>query len=173
MEKDSITFKARLEKFSGDLWGHHIVVPDEVALPLIKAGRKRNKSLFDGSIETHSALMPMGDGSYFININKDIRSKLGLRLGSTLTVTLSPDTSKYGMEMPEEFQVLLDQDQEGAQWFHALTPGRQRSLIYIVAKYKNPDKRLEKANVILEFLKWNQGKLDFKALNQAFKDANK
>lgn len=170
---EAIVFEAKLEKFNSDLWGHHIVVPDDIATALLKAGRKRNKSMFNGKIETHSALMSMGNGRYFININKEIRSKLKLRIGSKLQVTLTPDDSKYGMEMPEEFQVLLDQDTEGSEYFHAHTPGRQRALIYIVAKPKNPDKRLQKANVILEFLKLNNGNLDFKALNQAFKNANK
>ncbi len=168
-----MTFTAKLEKFNSDLWGHHVVVPDDIAAPLLKSKKKRFKGTFNDGIETHCALMPMGNGRYFININKDIRSQLKLRIGSKVTVTLSEDDSKYGMEMPEEFQVLLDQDIEGDKYFHARTPGRQRALIYIVAKYKSSDKRLEKAVVILDFLKWNQGKLDFKALNVAFKEARK
>lgn len=168
-----LNFKAKLERFNSDLWGHHIMVPEEIVLSLIEAGVKRMISTYNDQIKTHCALRSMGDGRYFININKEIRSKLKLQVGSTLSVNLSPDNSKYGMKMPEEFQVLLDQDIEGEQYFHALTPGKQRSLIYMVAKPKNPDKRLEKANVILEFLKWNQGKLDFTALIAAFKEARK
>lgn len=170
---DDHKFTAKLERFNSDLWGYHIVVPEEIAELYIKAGIKRMISKYNGVIESHCAFMPRGDGRFFININKEIRTKLKLLIGSSLDVELSPDESKYGMEMPEEFQVLLDQDIEGGKYFHLLTPGKQRSLIYQVGKLKNPDKRLEKANVILEFLKWNKGKLDFKALNLAFKDAKR
>jgi uncharacterized protein YdeI (YjbR/CyaY-like superfamily) len=50
-----------------------------------------------------------------------------------IPVRIERDHSEFGHEVPEELQVLLDQDEEGNAFFRALTPGKQRSLIYLVS----------------------------------------
>ncbi|MFK7984322.1 MAG: hypothetical protein AB8G86_30390 [Saprospiraceae bacterium] len=63
-------------------------------------------------------------------------------------------------------------DEVGSTFFHQLTPGKQRSLLHLIGKPKNSAIRLKKAVVVLDFLKTNNGKLDFKLLNIAFKESN-
>ena len=86
---------------------------------------------------------------------------------------MEKDESKYGIPMPEEMQEALYMDPEADQLFHKLTPGKQRSLLYIIGKPKSSNKRIEKAIVILEHLKTQGGKVDFKQLNIDFKEANR
>ncbi len=69
-------------------------------------------------------LMPMS-GSFFIVVNKKIRTRLGLEAGHKVTVDLVKDTSKYGLPMPEEFEEVLAQDDEGRKYFEALTDGKK------------------------------------------------
>lgn len=135
------------------------------------ADHKRVVCTVNGSIQLHSALMPMGEGSY-IMINKANREKLGLKEGDKVTIELEKDSSEYGMPMPESLQVMLDQDEEGSQYFHSLTPGKQRSLIYIVSKVKSLDKQINKSLAILDHLKDVQGRLDFRMLNTKIKEYN-
>jgi uncharacterized protein YdeI (YjbR/CyaY-like superfamily) len=99
----------------------------------------------------------------------DIRKRLHLDAGDQVEVMLEADLSKYGMPLPEEFEELLKQDTEGAHFFDKLTPGKRRSLIYLIGKPKNSDKRIEKALIVLNYLKTTRGKLDFKELNLALK----
>jgi uncharacterized protein YdeI (YjbR/CyaY-like superfamily) len=73
------------------------------------------------------------------------------------------------MPMPEELEELLLQDPEGDMYFHELTPGKQRNLIYMVSKPKGVDTRIKKALVIVQHLKEVKGQLDFKMLNEAYK----
>ena len=73
------------------------------------------------------------------------------------------------MPLAEEFEVLLEQDLEGAKIFEQLTPGRLRNLIHIIGKPKSSDIRLRKAVSILEYIKSTQGKIDFKELNEALR----
>jgi len=110
----------------------------------------------------------MGDG-YWLVINKKIRTKLKLDVGSSVDVMIQADTSKYGMPMPEEMEELLIQDPEGNEIFHKLTPGKQRSLLYIIGKIKSSDIRLRKAVAILEYLKMVNGNLDFPEMNEFIK----
>ena len=114
--------------------------------------------------------MPKGQGIYYILINAEIRKKCRLRIGSKVLVELQPDESKYGMPMPEEMDELLKIDDDANELFHALTKGKQRSLLYIIGKAKEFSTRINKAIVITEHLKQMNGKLDFKIFNQDFKD---
>lgn len=163
-------FQSRLEKFESDLWQFHIKVPKSIAKPFIEGKNKRVICRINEVLEFQCALMDDGKGDYFININKAHRKKLGLNLGQTLHLELKKDDSKYGMPLPDEFLELLQQDPEGADAFHALSIGKQRSLIYIIGKPKSGHLKLRNAIAIFEYLKSYNGTLDFKAIQQAIRD---
>ncbi|MEL6720156.1 MAG: YdeI/OmpD-associated family protein [Bacteroidota bacterium] len=153
--------------------GWHFTIPviKDIAADFMENDRRVICSI-NGAKGFHAALMSDGKGDFFINLNKERRKRLGVAIGEPINITLSKDESKYGMPMPEEFEELLAIDDEGNHFFHALTPGKQRSLLHLIGKPKSSDVRLKKAIVINEHLKKNQGKLDFKQLNQDFKDYN-
>jgi uncharacterized protein YdeI (YjbR/CyaY-like superfamily) len=67
---------------------------------------------------------------------------------------------------------MLAEDDRANDHFHALTPGKQRSLIYLVLKIKSEDARIRKALGIVEHLVEFNGELDFRALNEKFKEIN-
>ena len=46
------------------------------------------------------------------------------------------------------------------------------NIIYAVSMVKNSDSRITKALIILDHLTANAGKLDYRALNEAFKAGN-
>ncbi len=166
-------FKSILDDFNSNLWGHHFSVPKDIGEKFCEGDNRRVICQLNGTVEFQCALMPNKAKGYFINVNKEIRTKLNLKVGDQCVLKLTKDNSKYGLPVPEEFTELLYQDPEGEKIFHSLTMGKQRSLIYIIAKPKRAETRLNKAIVILDFLKENNGALDFKMLNQAFKDANR
>ncbi len=151
------------------MWYYLIHVPATYAEQLNKPDR-RVICVLNGEKKIHAALMPNGEGSYYIIINKEVRKKLGLGVGSKVNVALEKDTSPYGIAAPEVFLELCEQDPEGSKVFHELTPGKQRSLLYVIGKPKSETKQMEKAFVVLDYLKSVNGKLDFKELNEAFKN---
>jgi len=164
------TFTATLIKHDSLVWGHHVLVPKKVSDAFVKKGVKRVIATFGGEVRNQIAFMPNGDGVYFLNVNKEIRKQLGLNFGEKVKVTIEPDESKYGIELCEEMEVLLEQDEKGSAIFHKLTIGKQRSLIYLASKPKRSETRLKKSINILEYLKQVNGKLDFRDLQQYFKD---
>ena len=86
-------------------------------------------------------------GEFTIGVSKPIREKLGLNEGDTVSIRLDPDTSKYGVPMPEDFAEVLRQDPDGDRLFHALTAGMQRILIYMIGQgVKNLDRRSTSAS---------------------------
>jgi len=167
-------FTGTLQNFDDSLWGFHILIPLEIANIFVK--EKKNKrvicSFRNKEQIIHCALMPDGLGGWFINMNKELRKKLKLNHLDEIAISIEEDNSKYGMPMPEEFQELLDYDPEGDVLFHQLTAGKQRSLIHFISKYKAVDTRINKALIIVDYLKQTQGELDWKELNEAFKRGN-
>lgn len=159
-------FTARLENFNTRLWNYHIKIPRHISSHFVESGEKRVVATLNNSLSFQCGLMPAGDGVYFININKKIRDKLRIKEGSHIAVSLEKDSSDYGLPFPDELKELLEQDKEWNSLFHALTPGKQRNIIYAVGQVKSTDLRITRGMTILDHLKKNKGKLDFRQLYQ-------
>ncbi|MFY0600649.1 MAG: YdeI/OmpD-associated family protein [Cyclobacteriaceae bacterium] len=170
-----ITFKSVLSTFvDNKVYNLHIPVPRETIADMISGGKENNIRVIcsiNEKVSIHSSLMPR-QGDFFILINKKLQNKLKIEVGDDLWVKLELDTSDYGMEMPEELAVLLEQDHEGDTHFHNLTSGKQRSLIYIVNQVKNKDSRMRKALAIVDCLNEMNGHLDYKRINEKIKEYN-
>lgn len=168
-DPEKLYFHSVLDLSDNKLWGAHFIVPDLVARVFTGNNIRRVVCLLNGKIEYQCALLPKGDGSFLITVNKKTRDRLGLKAGSPLQVSLWKDDSEYGLPMPEELAEVLGQDGEGNRIFHALTPGKIRTLLYIVGQVKDPDKRIGRALAIVEHLKMNSGKINYRELNETLR----
>jgi len=151
---------------------HYLLVEREWAVPLGLTGKlRRCVCTVNGKLTFHCSLMPSGrkKGAFYISINKVNREKLGLQPGDSVYVELVRDDSKYGMPMPAEFREVLRQDAEGNEYFEALTPGKQRTLLWYTVKYKDEDRRIHTALVMIEHLKKNDGRIVFRELAEELK----
>lgn len=166
---DSMEFQSVLQKRTESIWGYHIMIPDSISEHFVSKTDRRVLCRLNESIDIQAALMPDGNGSFFISINKEVRKKLNLEVGTDIWVHLKKDESKYGIALPEEMEELFKQDEEGSHWFHSLTPGKQRSLLYIVGKPKSSEVRIRKGLVILDYLTTTRGQLNFEELHEALK----
>lgn len=169
--EDQFHFNSVLEESTNKLWGCHFVVPKFVSDAIITQGEARRVvCTLNENLEYQCALLPRGDGSFVITVNKKSQTKLGLKIGSKINVSLQKDESEYGLPMPEELAELLAQDEEGNRYLHDLSPGKLRTLLYMVGQPKNSDVRLHRALVVVEHLKRNRGKIDYKQLNFTIRD---
>ncbi|MEL6356425.1 MAG: YdeI/OmpD-associated family protein [Bacteroidota bacterium] len=147
-------------------------VPATTVAELVE-GERRVICCINGGYEWHAALMHDGKGDYFINVSKEVRKATGIEKGDEVVITLRKDESKYGMPLPTELAELCEIDPEAKEVFHQLTRGKQRNLLHVIGKPKNSETRIKKAVQIMEYLKSTGGKLDFKELNKAMKNANR
>jgi hypothetical protein len=164
------TFVSTLERSDNKLWGAHIRVPRHIAKKLTSAESRRVVCTLNGTVKHQTALLPYRRGIYVIRMNKLLQKKLGLAPGSQLAVKLEKDETPYGLPLPEELKELLRQDAEGNTLFHALSKGKQRTLLYIVGSVKDPDKRIHRALAILRHLKTQNGMIDYKKLSLSLRD---
>lgn len=165
------TFTTTLEHFHNKLWSYYAHVPKAIGDRFIEGDDRRVVCHINDLPPIHAALMHK-DGDYTIYVNNDLQKKLGVEEGGTITVTLEKDTSEFGMPLPESFEIILAQDDEGREHFYSLTKGKQRSLVYLVGKVKNVDSQIAKGLAIMHHLKEANGKLDFRRLNDVIKEFN-
>lgn len=164
-------FKSSLEKFTNlesRVYSLHFPIPDEIAEKFISGTDKRVKCIINDLVTIQSGLMSNGSYWYLLTNESNIK-KLKIKEGDSVNIVIEKDDSQYGMEMPEELQACLDQNEQAQKYFDALTPGKQRNLIYIVSKVKSTDSRINKSLAITDHLVLQSGKLDFKKLNDILK----
>lgn len=168
--EETFTFTSYLEESNNRLWGQHFIVPAPIVAALSEGSEdKRVVCNINGIVEYQCAMLPKGAGVYIISVNKARVKKLNLKLGDQVQVSLHKDDSEYGLPVPEEFTEVLEQDPEAKDFWEKLTPGKQRTMLYIVAQPKSSDLRIGRAVVIAEHLKAFKGKINFRALNDELK----
>lgn len=159
-------FQGQISRFNNNLYDLFINVPEEIWEYFIQKQKSRRVICkYNDLLVKHCALQPDGNGQYCLFLNKDDQKQLKIGFGDFIEIEIKEDTSKYGYPIAPEMEEMLRQDPEGSDYFHALTLGKQRSLLHVIGLPKTSDTRLKKSFVILEYLKDNQGKLDFRELN--------
>lgn len=154
-----IKFKSILTRSTGKYTGFYFPVPERIAKKFeIKDGTRRVMCTANGELTFPCSVLPYSDG-FYIGTNKQIRDKLAIDVGDSVSLEIVKDDSKYGFPMPEELQEVLDQDPEGEKLFHSLTAGLQRSMLYSIGKRKDVDQRIHVSLVLIEHLKKNSGKI--------------
>jgi len=135
---------------------HMLEIPADIAASFWDKGLKRVlvKAVFEErSLQFHAALNRWKDGTYSIMFSKDKQKELGIFTNDYFQLQLFEDTSKYGVEVPEEFEAVLLSDYMAHEIFEGLTPGKKRGIIYKILRYKNSQTRIDKSILMCENLK--------------------
>ena len=98
-----------------------------------------------GDITLHRALRKSKNGYSYLGLNQQTVKQLKLIEGAELEIRLSPDTSRFGMDFPEEMQEVMAQDPEGEALFLALSDGSKRGFLHYVSSSKNSQTRINRA----------------------------
>lgn len=143
---------------------HHITVPAEIVEKTGGIGSRLMCSI-NGEKAFHAGMVALGGGAAYITVNKKRMNVFGIEKGDKVEVTLSPDHSKYGMEMPEELEALLEQDDEGRRRFEELSAGKKRYIIHYVSQVKSSQLRIDRSILLINNLKGlPEGEFDFRKL---------
>lgn len=155
----SVRFRTELvQSTTGSGW-HFLLVKKEIVAKLGFEGKfKRIICTMNDGEGFQCALLPWGELFYII-VNKKKRDAISIVAGDMVNVLLEKDESKYGLPMPEELREVLNQDPAGDKLFHALSEGKQRSILYLLSRPKDIDIRIHQALLIVDHLKENDGKI--------------
>ena len=167
----AVKLKSKLEVTDSSPPWHILRVPKaKVADFGFKGNLRRVVCTLNGTETFNCSLFP-SKGDYFITLNKKLRDKLGLEIGTPVSMELARDESQFGMPMPEEFAEVMRQDSEGERLFNALSPGNQRLMLKLVVFVKDVDKRIIRSLVGLDVLKKCEGKFEYHLLHDAMQVA--
>lgn len=146
------------EKFSiGLLDTYNLYIPEAIFKPFAEAKHSRVRieiSFNTKTIEFYAAVKKdKNTGDYKLMFSKEKQKQLGLSLNDYFDMQLFEDTSKYGVDMPEELDAVLLSDHDAYEIFESLTKGKQRSIIYGIIRVKNSQSKIDKALIMCENLK--------------------
>lgn len=134
-----------------------IFIPKEIFLPFAEKKMGRVKVILttkENKIEFYAAVKSdKNSGDYKMMFSKAKQKELGLSIRDIFEMQLFEDKTKYGVEMPEELEEVFLTDVEAFKIFETLTPGKQRSIIYGVLRFKSSQQKIDKAFIMCENLK--------------------
>jgi hypothetical protein len=127
-------------------------VPPEVSAPIREAKIKRLVAQLNDGQEWSCALGSAGPGEFMIMVSKARLDALGLRVGSMAQMSLRPDTSRYGMPVPEALAEVFEFDPDIEVAFQRLLPGRQRNHLHMIASAKSEETAAKRIAALLREL---------------------
>ena len=141
----------------GLLHKYHLIIPQNIGDAFAEKNQSRVKveaEYKDNSISFYAALKKdKGSDDYRMMFGKRYQKELGVFQNDYFEMQLFEDTSKYGVEMPEELDAVLLSDYEAYQIFESFTAGKQRSIIYTIIRIKNSQSRIDKSIIMCDNLK--------------------
>lgn len=131
---------------------HYLPLPDDVADALLASATRRVLVTLNGHA-TNRAVQTAPDGTRVLVTGRAILRAAGAALGDMVVVTLRPDPTPDTVDVGEALAAALEQDPGAGARFHAMTPGRQRSLAHYVTSAKRPETRARRAHQLAEKLR--------------------
>ncbi|MBB5353023.1 hypothetical protein HNR46_003276 [Haloferula luteola] len=87
---------------------------------------------------------------------RQLLAACGLVPGQAAELLLQPDPEPSRIDLPEAFQIVLEQDEEARARWDTFTPGFQRSLVHHVASAKREDTQIRRAVELAEKIRTHQ-----------------
>lgn len=134
---------------------YSLQLPEAIVRPFLEKDQRRVKVVasYEGKEVHFHAAIQKRKGAYFMIFGKRHQKELGIFPNDYFQLQLFKDTTKYGVEIPEELQAVFDMDPEAVAIFDQLPDGTSRGLIYAIARYKASQTRIDKALLLCENLK--------------------
>jgi hypothetical protein len=139
------SFIAELVK--GERGGVGIYFPLDVEKEFGRKGMIKIHAFFDGE-PYRGSLAPMGGGKHMLLVKKEIRQKINKEVGDRIKVVIIEDLEERVVEIPEEFQKLLNENPEAKKNYDSMSYTHRKEYARWIAEAKKEDtrrRRLEKA----------------------------
>jgi hypothetical protein len=104
------------------------------------------------TFEHHCAILKNGEGAY-LRFGKAHHKKWGIHTGLQLDLNIEIDSSTYQFEYPATLKEILETDPDAHERWQLLSAGKQRSILYQIAKIKSTDKQIDKGLLLCTRLK--------------------
>lgn len=113
-------------------------------------------------------LMPVGDGSFYLYLNGDVRSASGTKVGDVVSLEVQfDDEYRSGPvhPMPLWFGNALDQNSQAKQAWNALTPSLQKEILRYFAQLKSSEAQARNLQKAMHVLSGGEGRFMARSWN--------
>jgi hypothetical protein len=145
-------FESVLDRGTKGLRQHFLEVPAPVAQAIEATGSRRVVLAVKGQEYRRALNTIVGVGRVLL-IGKDVLREAHLELGDVVQVRLWADPEPDKLDVPEEFQAVMDSDPEAAERFEGLTLGTRRSMLIYITQVKHTDTRIKRSLEMAEKLR--------------------
>lgn len=151
MSNDTEVFAFEAEILTGPQGGAYVEFPFSVSEVFGVRGRVPVQATFDGH-PYQGSIANMGTGCHILIVRKDVRKAIKKDCGDRVDVTLYHDTQPRVVEVPSDFQSLLQEHTEANTFFQSLSYTCQREYVQWITEAKREttrQRRMEKALTML------------------------
>ncbi len=138
------SFEARLIRPEGVGTWTFLTVPLEVSSTFGSKGQVRVKGTING-YPYRSTALPMGDGTHYLVVGKEIRDSIHATQGDNVQVILELDTEVRQVEVPLELQQAFNSQPGAGQAFEKMSYSHQKEWINWIVSAKQAETRLRRA----------------------------
>lgn len=142
-------FEAVIKRHEG-IDGAYVEIPFDVE-KVFGAKRVKVKARFDG-LPYRGSIVRMSD-CYMIGLTKEIRKRIGKSPGDTVFVEVEKDEEERLVELPEDFETLLEQNKDARLFFEKLSFTKRKEYIVWILDAKKEETRVLRIEKALALLK--------------------
>lgn len=142
------TFKAIIKQREG-INGSYIEIPFDVN-EVYGAKRVKVVASFDGVIYRGSIVRM--DNRYILGIPIAIRNEIGKSFGSEIEVCLKEDLEERKIDIPEDFQDMLDKEPKAQERYNSLSFTAKKDFIRWITDAKKQETRLNRMEKTISLL---------------------
>jgi len=137
----------QLPKIRGSYF--HLVLDAKIVEQWPLQRKTRLICTLEETVTFRCGLNHLGDGNFFIILNKANLKKAGRQLGDRIHFSLEQDPDPLGVKVPEVLTVLLEQDEILKEKYESLSMGKKRHVIHSIITIKNIDLQVAKAEKMI------------------------
>ena len=147
-----ITFSAPIIQVEG-MNAAYVEFPFNVEELFGTRGQVKVKALFDKQVEYRGSLANMGRNCHTLGLTQEIRSKLGKTFGNLVEVELERDMEVREVIIPDDVQVLLNENPEEKAYFEKLSYTHRKEYINWITSAKKEETRVNRLVAFIEKLR--------------------
>ncbi len=129
----------------------YLNVPAEVLNVLRKTSGVKVTGTING-IAYRCTLLPHGDGSWYMVVNKTIRDQAGVHAGDTVLVTITLDTAPRVHPIPGPLKTALKKHPEAAALFDKLSSSHKKEYIEWILSAKKDETKARRIESTITML---------------------
>jgi uncharacterized protein YdeI (YjbR/CyaY-like superfamily) len=99
-----------------------------------------------------TSLLPQGDGTHEMAVNKEMLKGAGAAAGETVTTVIELDTAARTVEVPDDMNQVLMESKTLKPVFDALAYSRRKEFVDWIAQAKRPETRSKRLQTMLALL---------------------